>query len=355
MKNISIRICYFGIYAPTAPRDKVYLEGLKKLGVEVIECVDNSPGFSKFFRLWRKHRVIRNDYDILWVGYLSTLVLPLAWLISRKKIVFNSLSSWYETTILDRESHGRFSLKAIFIWLLDFLAFRLSGMVLLESEQQKIFIAKKFFVNPAKLQVVFTGVDETIFHPDSSVPKAKDFTVVFRGLFLPATGAEFVLETARILKDTAVKFIVIGWGEPLQTKFRKAIQEEKLTNVTLITHFLPADELRTMMLSAHVMLGQFAGHKRMERTIQNKNFEALALGMPLITRDSPSNRELLTDEVNCLFVSPENSQAIAEKIMATKDSPALRESLSSAGLATFNERCRGEVLASNIFQLLWKF
>jgi len=352
MRRPCASLCYFGIYQPVAPRDKVYLDGLKERGLKVIECVDNSSGFLKFFRLWKKHRALAGRYDILWVGYLSTMVVPLAWLISSKKIVFNALDSWYDRSVIDREMYSRFSPKAWVVWLFDFIAFHLSDVVLLESEQQKIFISKKFFVNTSKLKVVFTGVNEAIFYPDLSVPKAKEFTVVFRGMFLPATGVEFVFEAAKILKDKGVKFIIIGWGEPILTKVKKMILESNLTNVTLITNFLSPDKLRETMLSANVMLGQFGNHKRLDRTIQNKNFEALALGMPLITRDSMSNRELLVDGVNCLFVPPENPKAIAEKIIAAKNFQSTLKSLPLSGRATFESRCSREVLVEVIQNIL---
>ncbi len=350
-----ITVCYFGMYKPTAPRDKVYVEGLKKLGVEVVECVDNSPGFLKFFRLAKKHRALTGQYDMLWVGYLSTMMVPLAWLISRKKIVFNALDSWYDRSIIDREAHSRFSPKAWGIWLFDFFAFHLSDIVLVESEQQKKFIAKKFFVKPEKLKVVFTGVDEAIFHPDPSVAKARDFTVVFRGMFLPATGVEVVVEAAKILREQDVKFIIIGWGAPREAQIKKQIAEQGLTNVTLITWFLEPNELRKVMLSAHVMFGQFADHERLDRTIQNKNFEALALGMPFITRDSASNRELLTDGVNCLFVPPANPESLAEKILLLKNTETLRNVLAHGARLTYTEKCQEKILALRVFEFLQKF
>src|SRR3989338_4842887 len=252
MNSKPITICYFGIYRPTAPRDKVYLEGLKKLGVKVEECTDNSLGLLKFFRLTKKHRTLQGQYDILWVGYLSTMVVPLAWLLFRKKIIFNALDSWYDRTVLDRGAHSRFSPKAWAIWFFDFLAFHLAHIVLVESKQQKLFITKKFFLSPKKLSVVFTGVDEAVFYPDPTIAKTPDFTVVFRGMFLPATGVEYVIEAARLLKDEDedVQFRIIGWGEPLQTKIQKMIAEQKLFNVNLTTVFLSPDELRNTILSA---------------------------------------------------------------------------------------------------------
>lgn len=339
--NSQKTICYFGIYEPVAPRDKVYLEGLQKKGMSVLTCVDNARGVRKFFNLVKKHRALRGRYDILWVGYLSTMAVPLAWLITKKKIVFNALDSWYDRSVCDRGEYAPFSPTALLIWLTDFLAFHLSTVVLVESEQQKLFIAKRFLVNPKKLEVVFTGVDEAIFHPDPSIKKADTFTVVFRGMFLPATGVEYVIEAARLLKDEDIHFRIIGWGEPLQSKLQKMISDYGLTNVNLTTVFLQPEELRKTILSAHVMLGQFADHPRLERTIQNKTVEALALGLPYITRDSPSNRELLTDGENCLFVPPADPQVLAGKILSLKSDVSFREKLSRNAV----ERSR-EVLRS---------
>ncbi len=350
--NKHLTICYFGIYRPAVPRDGVYLEGLKKRGIEVIECVDNSSGLLKFFRLAKKLRILKNQYDIIWVGYLSTMVVPLARLVSRRKIVFNSLDSWYDRTVLDRGEYSKFSPKALLILLFDFLAFHMADTILVESEQQKLFIAKKFFVSPKKLEVAFTGVDENVFHPDSSVIKAENFTVVFRGMFLPATGVEVVIEAARILKNEDILFRIIGWGQPLQDKLKKMILDYKLQNVNLTTVFLPPDELRRTMLSAHVMLGQFADHERLNRTIQNKNFEALALGMPFVTRDSASNRELLTDGENCFFVPAADAKALAAKIVQLKNSQMAMTALSHGARLTYTKECKEKVLAEKVFRLL---
>ena len=351
--NLKIKkICYFGIYQPSAPRDRIYLEGLKGFGAEVLLCVDNSPGLLKFFRLAKKLQALKNQYDILWVGYLSTMVVPLAWLISREKIVFNALDSWYDRSILDRGMYSKFSPKAWMIWLLDFLAFHMADVILVESEQQKLFIARKFFVNMAKLHTVFTGVDEAVFHPDLTISKAEKFTVVFRGMFLPATGVEYVIETARLLKDENIQFRIIGWGQPLQSNLKKMISDYKLSNVNLTTVFLQPDELRKTLLSAHAMLGQFGDHPRMERTIQHKTSEAMALGMPYITRDSPSNRELLTDGVNCLFVSPANPGAIAEKILLLMKDENLRQSLSIEAQKLFKERLSSTTLSASVLSAI---
>jgi glycosyltransferase involved in cell wall biosynthesis len=349
-----VRICYFGIYEPTsAPRDKVYFDGLKGLGVDMISCVDSSPLFWKFINLFKKHWAVRSRYDVMWVGYLSAIAVPLAKIISSKKVVFNALNSMYESIILDQERYSPYSLKAMAIWIADFLAFQMSDAVLVESEQQRDFISKMFRVRKSKLFVVFTGVDGANFHPDSNIKKLEKFTAIFRGWFVNATGAEYVLDTTKILRDRRedIDFIMIGRGQR-QGDIQKMIADNILNNVRLIMDYLPADKLRETILSSNVMLGQFSSHPRMDRTIQYKTFEAMALGMPYITRDSLSNRELLTDRENCLFVKAGDAEDIADKILELRGNKELRDKLSKGARALYEARLTPAILGQQVLNIL---
>lgn len=349
-----MRICYLGIYEHTsAPRDKVYLDGLKQLGVDIVSCVDSSPSFWKFINIFKKHQNIRDHYDIMWIGYLSAITVPLAKLISEKKIVFNALNSMYESIILDQKRHSPYSIKAIAIWLADFLAFQLSDIILVESEQQKDFISKMFRVRKSKLAVIFTGVNGSQFYPDPNVKKLNKFTAVFRGWFVNATGAEHVLDAAKILKDRGedVEFVMIGRGQR-QNEIQATILDKGLSNVRLIMEYLPSDELREIMLSAHIMLGQFSPHPRMDRTIQYKTFEAAALGMPYITRDSLSNRELLTDRHNCLFVEAGNAEDIADKILELRDNQDLRVKIAEKIRELYESSLTPTILGQQVIEII---
>lgn len=349
-----MKILYFGIYAPTAPRDKIYLEGLKLYEVEVIRCTDSSPGVSKYFHLARQLRKSESNADIIWVGYLSGMLVPLARIFApNKRIIFNALNSMYETYILDREKYSKFNVASWLIWFVDFLSFHMADTSLVESIEQKKFISRFFLVNPKKLEVVYTGVDESVFFLDPSIEKRDKFTVVFRGLFLPATGVEYVLEAAKILKDEGINFVIIGWGER-SNYVRQFIEENGLNNVEWIHWFLQPKELREKMLSAHVMLGQFSSHERMNRTIQNKTFEAMALGMPYITRDSRSNREILTDGTDCLFVKPNDSRGLADKIIELKLNAILRKTLSSGVRRLFETKLTKNILSGLVYNILLK-
>lgn len=345
-----LKICYFGLDQPRWARDLVYLKGLKNQGAEIIECVDSSRGLSKYWRLLKKHRVISHSYDLLLVGYLSNLLVPLAKLVSKKKVVYNALCSKYESIILDRQEHGPASFYALYFWLIDWLAFKLADLILVESEAQKKFLIKLFWANSKKFKVVFTGADNAIFHPDEQIKKFNQFTVVFRGWFLPATGVEYVIEAARILEPAGVKFMLIGRGA-FTPKIGEKIVQTGAKNIELITEFLSDEILRAKMLAAQVCLGQFAKHPRLDRTIQNKTFESLALRLPYVTRDSASNREILQDNFNCLFTRPADAADLAAKIMILKNDPGLSERLAEAGYQTYLTKLSPRILGEQLDRL----
>lgn len=351
MTEFPRRIVYAGIYPPTAPRDKVYLCELARRGANVVECVDKSPGFAKYRALYRCLRRAARTADLIWVGYLSPVAVLVAYFASDKPIVYNALSSAYEAYVLDRAVCKKYSLRALFFWLSDFLSFHFSRVVLVESEAQKRFISRAFLVRKRKLSVVFSGVDEDVFHPDKTVKKSKTFTVAFRGMFIPATGAEYVIEAADLLRNEPVRFVVIGWGQ-CQHDIEERIRRKRLSNIELITHFLEPETLLRTMLPSHVLLGQFSAHSRLDRTIQHKTSEALALGMPFITRDSVSNRELLHDGENCWFVPPDDARALADKIRYAKAHPDIARVLSDGALRTYRERLAPDVLGDAVLAVL---
>ena len=99
-------ICYFGIYKSDYSRNKVYISGLKELGVDIIECQNDSRGLVKYPKLFLKHWKIRNNYDYLMVGYPGHPVVWFAKLISKKPIIFDALCTMEEGVLISRGQKG---------------------------------------------------------------------------------------------------------------------------------------------------------------------------------------------------------------------------------------------------------
>lgn len=348
-----MKICYFGIYDQNFSRNAIYMKGLRENGSEVIECNDCSPGLTKFWRLYKKHKEIKGDYDVMIVGYPSQITVLFAKLISSKKVVLDALCSLYEGEIISRRTDLRGSLKAFKIWLIDFVAYQSADLVLVETNAQAEFFEKTFFVRKGKCVRIFTGASDDLFFPDLSIQKRPIFTAVFRGQFLPEAGVETILETAAVLLSENIHFLLIGKDFP-GTNITEKVHTLQLPHVEVVSSFLPFDELRCLMLSCHMSLGQFGVHERLERTIPHKAFETLALGLPYITARARGIEELLIDGENCLMTIPGNAQDLAEKILQLKNDLDLTKKITGNALSLYKSRLTPFILTNQILSEIKK-
>lgn len=354
MNKPRLRILYFGITAPDkSMRDVPYIKALKQKGVTFLECYDTTRGFGKYWALIQKFRPFRGQFDVVWVGHTSALAVPLARALTRKPILYNALCPQYDGNVVDRATYSPLSPRAILIWLIDFFSMHAADALLLETNEQIKNVQKTFFVSRRKLYRVFTTVDPEHYRPDPSVQKAGEFTCVFRAWLTPATGTEYIVEAARLLRDKDVKFRFMIKG-PLVEELKKKVVKEQLANIDIDTTHYEFKELCRRILEGHVYLGQFSDHARTARTIQFKTVEACAFGLPYITADLPSNRELLADGENCIFVPARNPEILAQKILLLKENGALRDSLGHSAHDLYKRKLHPDVLSTHILDIIEK-
>lgn len=320
-------------------------------GAEIVECRDRSSNIIKYWKLFKKHWALRNDYDVMIVGYPGQIVAPFAKIISRKKVVLDALSSIYEGEVISRRSASRWSPKAWRIWLIDFFAYLFADMILVETEAQKQFFIKKFFVNPNKIAVVYTGADDSLFYPDPSIKKRDKFTAVFRGRFLPEAGVDVIIEAAKILENNGINILIIGSGL-LDKEISALIAAIKPKNLLVESRHLSFDEMRNLVLSCHISLGQFSNNERLERTIPHKAFESLALGLPYVTARTKGISEILKDGENCLMVNPADPKDLSEKIIYIKNNLKIAQKIGNNGLELYKDKFTPDVLSKQIISLL---
>jgi glycosyltransferase involved in cell wall biosynthesis len=294
---------------------------------------------------------VRNDYDVMIVGYPGQIIAVFAKFLSKRKVVLDALCSLYEAEVISRNSTRIFYLRGVKIWLIDFFAYFFADMVLVETEAQKQFFIKKFFVNPKKIAVVYTGADDSIFFPDSSVKKRNRFTAVFRGRFLPEAGVDVIIKSAKILENDDIDILIIGSGL-LDEKIKALISSIKPKNLLVEPKHLSFDEIRRLMLSCHVSLGQFANHERLDRTIPHKAFESLALGLPYITARAKGISEILRDGENCFMTNPADPKDLSEKIIQIKNELSAAQKIGNNELDLYKSNFTPYILAKKIIFLL---
>jgi len=325
------------------------MKGLRENGVEVIECRDDSKGFLKYWRLWKKHQAI-GTYDVMIVGYPGHLVVPFAKLISRKPVIADLLGSLADA---EEQSHEAGFLRRKWSVCLDHLAVRFADVILLESEAQKHYFEEQFGTSK-KYRVLYTGADEAVFYCGATQSK-NPFTVLFRGRLTPESGILHILEAARILiQEKDLRFRIIGSG-PLLSQVKTAIEEKELTNVELIAEHLSEDTLREKMCDASLSLGQFENNPRLSRTIPHKAFESFAMGIPYLSGDAPAIREIVSDGETGFLVPLADPFALADKIHVLQDDPVTLVRVGTAANVAYREQFSPRALATDLLRLLLSY
>ncbi|MDP3792323.1 MAG: glycosyltransferase [bacterium] len=345
------KIIYLTCTRPDYSLNSVLIKGLRENGVEVVEFHIKDRGMSGFVKALSFYRDNFKNADAIIVGYNSQILIPLLRLFCRKKIIYNAILSEYERMIISRELTPRFSIKAFYYWLIDFIAVHLADLTTIESNHQLNFFNRIFKVSKKKLYRRFIGVDEDKFFYDPAVSKYDTFTVVFRGALQPEAGAEYVVQAAKILERENIKFIMLSGGLLLD-KINKLVEELKPVNLEFRSDLLPIEELRTVMQKCHLSLGQLSNHPRLERTIPHKIYESLTMRLPYLTASNAGILELLTAGETCITCGSADAQSVAEKILWAKNNPQELERIARNGYQLYQDKLKSHILAKNLLEVV---
>lgn len=343
-----MRVLYFGSYNPDYSRNGVLITGLRRNGVEVIECRDDSPGIRKFINLFKKHRQLRNRYDVMVVGFLGQQIMPFAKLISRKPIIFDAFLSLYDSNVFDRKTVKRGSARAFYYWILDWLSMRLADIVLFDTDQHIKYASEEFGINRNKFRKIWIGARDDIFYPMSK-PTSDRFLVVFHGSFIPLQGIGYILKAAKICEKDGVSFLIIGNGQK-KKEMLKLSGELDLKNVKFLD-FIRPEPLRKEIAQADVCLGIFGDTQKTQRVIPNKVYECLAMQKPVITADTPAIRELF-NENEMMLVKVANPESLASAIIYLKKNPELMEKIAVNGFNKFKNNASLLVLGGKLKDII---
>jgi glycosyltransferase involved in cell wall biosynthesis len=344
-----MKVCYFGIYDPDYSRNRVFIQGLRENGVEVVECRSAKSGIAKYIDLIRKHRTLRGTYHAMIVGYPGQQAAILARMLTRKPIIFNVLVSFYDSLVFDRKTVGRYSFGAAYYWLLDWLSCRLSTLIILDTEAYIRYFIKTFRTRSKKFHRVFIGSDPEAIHP---LPRTGSgaFSVHFHGYFNPLQGIPYIIAAASLLESEGVRFTILGEG-PGSNEFRRLAGELKSDTIRFMD-LVPYGQLKDRMAEADVCLGVFGDSEKTGRVIPNKVFEALAARKAVITSRTPAVEELLVDREHALFCNVSDAADLAAKILELKRDPALRDRIAEAGYRLFQEKLEPRVLGREVKKII---
>ncbi|WP_205219141.1 glycosyltransferase [Desulforhopalus vacuolatus] len=330
-----MRVLWWGTYDPDNPRVKILQQGLQCNGVEIVRChraiwgPQTKTQMTRFLKVWKILRCLCSYPRLVFcfftapksetvvVSHLGLLDLFVLWPFSRVRgvtIVWDAFISLYDTVVFDRKLASKGGIVAGLLWGLEYLACRMADCIVLDTRAHADYFAQTFRLPPEKIKVIHVGAEPTVF-PPATAEKFNDpeeFIVLFYGTFIPLHGIDTILDAARLAKGLPWKWVIIGKGQK-DGRLRADLAAHQRENIEWIP-WVDYSELSLWINRANVCLGIFGDTGKAARVIPNKVFQILSKGKPLITRDSPAVRELLSEDEGVVLIPPADAKALVEAV-----------------------------------------
>jgi glycosyltransferase involved in cell wall biosynthesis len=365
-----MRVCAFGSFDKGFDRSWILLEALEESGAEIVYC---------HFDLWANHRhktglfpwrwiLLVGRYlrglisisirfwrasrcDVLYVGYMGHVDIFAAYVLNwrrRSTLVFDPCISLFNTLVDDRKLVSSVGFMAGIIRWLDTFPCRLADVILSDTEHHGKYFENVLGVAGEKIHRVFVGAAKE-WQRARWCPADGSFLVFFYAKFSPLHGIGAILDAARRLRDEDIQFTIVGGGQ-----LERAVQEELDRSKLPRVHWIPwleKDALIEQLSRCHVALGIFGATTKAAMVIPTKVFQALAMGVPVITRDSPAIHELLEHGRSAILCGTDGA-SLADAIATCKRDFNGLQLIGQNGRDVFHQRASHPVLAEQFFEAL---
>lgn len=377
-----LRVLAWGTYDLSKPRTRILLEGLEQAGAEVEtihapvwgELADKSTVGSRWTRLrlaarWLSRypglllRLARaKRRDVVLVLYLGQLDVLMLWPLARLRglpVVWDQFISLYNTVVEDRQmlSPEHPAARLLFAW--EWLACHAADKVIIDTEAHADYVRRTFGLPPDRVESVLVGAEPEAFRPEPAARRGGDdgeVRVLFYGQFIPLHGIETIVSAAQLAARRPgarpIRWTLIGKGQ--EAGRIRALLGDRWPERFEWIEWVEYEELVDHIQAADVCLGIFGDTDKAARVIPNKVFQILHAGRPLITRDSPAIRELLSaDDPGIYLISPADPGALVDAIERFRED---RAGLRERGLlhASLRERTRPAAIGRALVRILEK-
>jgi glycosyltransferase involved in cell wall biosynthesis len=307
---------------------------------------------TSFFDLCKS--LIRKDSEIIKGENRTIIVCSPSHILVLPFVFFRGIrphldAGWplFDGVISSRRQYGFLGFNLIKTYLIDFLAFHLSLSVIIESNEQKKRVIKRYFLSSNKVHVVLTGFDESRFsgmHVEEVDGNRNTQQVIMRGSDQEEAGVSFLIEAANLarLKNINLFFRVVTNSDEKQAVFE---------NLKLSSNRISDVELFKEYCSSQIALGQLSNHPRINWTIPHKFFEAAYLGLPYLCASSGPMRDLAEDNCVALFEGG-NPIDLLNRIVELISDKSKQNRISKNIKAFYEEYCSQSVLTEKFLSII---
>jgi len=216
--------------------------------------------------------------------------------------------------------------------IIDFFLCRKAAISIANCAAVEDFMVESRSVSRSKTKVVFNGVPLEEFQraEPSDIQNEKSKWGIPEGYEIVATvgrldeqkGNTYFLDAAKIILDQGlkIKFMVVGDG-PLMEELKEKAVKLGIDNDLVFAGYQENISLIQSIFDIQVIPSLWEGTTL---TV----FEAMSVGVPLVSTDVDGLGEVLVNEVNALTVPSASGEALAKAIITLIEQPGLKAALS---------------------------
>ncbi|MDO6736082.1 glycosyltransferase family 4 protein [Octadecabacter sp. 1_MG-2023] len=189
--------------------------------------------------------------------------------------------------------------------------------------------------DPAKLHVVYCGIDTSHFTPRRRVrPKGAPLQIRSAGRLVDKKGFADLIEACGLLAKRGVAFhCTIGGSGPLEADLRAKIANAGLSDhIEMTGTALKQEDIPDFMYGGDLFcLPCVWAEDNDVDGLPQLSMEAMACGLPVITTDLVGNPDLVIDGTTGLLVPPGDAAALADAIQRLDGDEPLAQKLAQSG------------------------
>lgn len=174
-------------------------------------------------------------------------------------------------------------------------------------------------IDPRKIEVIRNGVDTELFKPRKFPSNGKEFVVTYAGAFQKWQGIDNLVAAAKLIKETDVKFRIIGFRKE-DYALKNELKQNLAGKVELIDS-LSQDEIVNQLCSSDILIIPRSRHCVTQMAFPTKFAEYIATEKPVIVTDVDETANFVK-KFNCGFVCEPSAESIAKTIIKARNLPS---------------------------------
>ncbi|WP_214228901.1 glycosyltransferase family 4 protein [Pedobacter sp. B4-66] len=317
-----------------------------------------------FSALWAGLFKVKGKYDIILVTSPPLFIGITGYLLSRikgKPFVFEIRDLWPESAIDTGVVTNKMIIKLAYA-LEAFIYKKAKKINVLTPAFRKTLIEKKsvpedkiiFIPNAADFSLsdhLLHDFDVTGFR--KNLNWQDKFVITYVGAHGVANHLDQVLETADLLRDTNVLFVLIGQGMQ-KNQLKELASKMQLQNILFLDPVAKAEVFKYIFAS-DMGASVLKDVETFKTVYSNKTFDYMACKKPIFMAIDGVSRELVEEANAGIFVKPENPKDFAEKVKLYMSDPELIRQQGESGYSFAKQNFDRKVLANKYIEYLKLF